>query len=272
MADPVDPQLPQRLRNTGLIVRAEDAIRRGWWRALTSWLDRSRDEVMRPARESGNTVPPQPTYLPDSSYWEALVRENVIPPVRDAIANPYRLVTDEEMPSDDPFVQRYLQDVTARMRGLPTETYAMITRIVSNGVDEGLSVPDIAKQVQERLTSTGSEFWVNRAITVARTEAVGATNAGAFAGAVRRARDEGDTEATKQWISTLDGRTRPTHVIADRQEVPLLEPFMVGGYPLMFPGDPRANAPQETINCRCSILDVVAGEDIDWTDRQNQGE
>lgn len=272
MADAVDPLLPRRLRNTGIIVRAENSIRRGWWRALNSWLDRNRDDVMRPVRDSNGTIPPQPSFLPDTSYWDALVRENVLPPVREALANPYRLVTGDEMPSDDPFVQRYLQDVTARMRGLPTETYAMITRIISNGVDNGLSVPDIADQVQARLTATGSEFWTGRAITVARTEAVGATNAGAFSGAVRRAREEGDANPMKQWISTMDTRTRRTHREADMQRVPLLEPFIVGGVRLMFPGDPTANAPQETINCRCSLLDLVAGEEIDWTDRQNQGE
>lgn len=270
MASPVDPLLPRRLRNTSIIARAENSIRRGWWRALNSWLDRTRDDVMRPTRDSNGTIPPQPQYIPDTSYWNALVGENVLPPVREAMTNPYKLVTGEELLSDDPFVQRYLQDVTARMSGLPTEVYAMITRIISNGVDEGLSVPDIAAQVQDRLTATGSGFWTNRATTVARTEAVGATNAGAFSGAVRRAREEGDPNPQKMWISTHDQRTRPTHKIADKQQQPLLEPFIVGGVRLMYPGDPTANAPQETINCRCSMLDVVAGEEIDFTDRQSQ--
>lgn len=266
MAGPVDPR---RERNNSIIARAEDRIRNGFWRALLPFLNRSRTQVMQSYRDSGGTIPPQPAYLPDTSYWTALVGENMIPAVRESMANPYKLVTGDDMPSDDPFVQRYLQDVTARMRNLPTETYAMITRIVSNGVDDGLSVPDIARQVEERLTATGSDFWPNRAVVVARTEAVGATNAGAFSGAVRRAREEGDANPQKEWIATHDTRTRPTHRIADGQRQPLMEPFIVGGVRLMFPGDPTANAPQETIQCRCSMLDVVAGEEIDFTDRQN---
>jgi hypothetical protein len=72
----------------------------------------------------------------------------------------------------------------------------------------------------------------------------------------------------KQWISTEDARTRPTHVAADKQRTLLSEPFVVGGARLLFPGDPRGPA-AEVVQCRCSLLPVVLGETIDWTERGN---
>jgi len=71
----------------------------------------------------------------------------------------------------------------------------------------------------------------------------------------------------KQWIATDDRRTRPTHDAADKQRTLLRQPFRVGSAELLFPGDPRGPA-AEVINCRCTMLPVVLGETIDWTERQ----
>jgi hypothetical protein len=57
----------------------------------------------------------------------------------------------------------------------------------------------------------------------------------------------------KQWEATFptDGRTRPTHLAAHHQTVPLDGKFVVGDALLDFPADPLGEA-DETINCRCS--------------------
>lgn len=58
----------------------------------------------------------------------------------------------------------------------------------------------------------------------------------------------------KEWHTIMDGRERATHAIANGQIVPIDEPFIVGGYKLMFPRDVTYGAPpSEIINCRCSI-------------------
>jgi hypothetical protein len=263
MAEPVDPLLPARLRRLAAFVNSELRIRSAWWRALTRFLDFLRPRVMQPYRDSGGAVPPQPSYLPDSSMWANLVDEEVRPELERAMRTTYREVGDEGRFSDDPFVQRYLQDATARMRNLPIEVYADITRILSNGLDDGLSVPDIAAQIEQRLTASGSDYWPNRATTVARTEAIGASNAGAYAAAL----SDPTPGMNKTWIATLDGRTRPAHREADGQAVPVGDPFIVDGQPLDFPGDPRGSA-GNVINCRCSLLVTAPGEELDWTDRQ----
>ena len=54
----------------------------------------------------------------------------------------------------------------------------------------------------------------------------------------------------KMWVTRRDERVRHTHNAADGQVVPLDQPFLVGGYGMMHPGDRNAPA-SETINCRC---------------------
>jgi 2'-5' RNA ligase len=77
---------------------------------------------------------------------------------------------------------------------------------------------------------------------------ISASNAGSFA----QAQTLDDPTMTKTWLATNDPRTRPTHRAADGQTVPLLDAFVVGGFPLMVPGDP-IGPPGEIIGCRCSL-------------------
>lgn len=58
---------------------------------------------------------------------------------------------------------------------------------------------------------------------------------------------------TKTWVAVLDSATRPEHVEADGQEVPVDEPFEVGGEDLMYPGD-DSGSPENVINCRCTAV------------------
>lgn len=64
----------------------------------------------------------------------------------------------------------------------------------------------------------------------------------------------------KRWMTRYDSRVRETHVGADRQTVLLDEPFIVGGIPLRYPGDPMAADIGEVISCRCVIVGVRFGD------------
>jgi hypothetical protein len=147
----------------------------------------------------------------------------------------------------------------------------LIVAEVEKGIREGLALERVRDEVQVILTASGTDRWPNRAMTVARTETIGAVNAGVFRGAVLEAERRGDPAPFKQWIATDDKRTRPTHDAADQQRTLLLESFVVGGARLQFPGDPRGPA-NEVINCRCSLLPFVLGDVIDWTNRQRPRE
>lgn len=62
-------------------------------------------------------------------------------------------------------------------------------------------------------------------------------------------------QLTHTWESMRDEKVRGSHAIADGQTVPINEPFTVGGYKLLYPGDDSLGAPpSETIGCRCLEL------------------
>lgn len=62
----------------------------------------------------------------------------------------------------------------------------------------------------------------------------------------------------KEWLATMDNRTRDDHAEANGQVVGVDEPFLVGGYEMMFPGDDSGGADaSEIVNCRCTVLPVL---------------
>ncbi len=58
------------------------------------------------------------------------------------------------------------------------------------------------------------------------------------------------------WVTTLDERTRVSHVAANRQEKSSFESFLVGGEALSYPGDPNGS-PGNIIGCRCSKVSAI---------------
>jgi hypothetical protein len=256
-----DPHLPQRLRAQGFIRDGEERIARRWFGSLTRFLDQVRGPVLRdggvdPRRVSDHT-----------GFWTEQVDTEIVPEVRGVLSDAWRRVSAAGDPPTDPYVSRYLNEVGNRMSNTPDEVYALIVREVERGITEGLALERVRDEIQTILTSSGTPYWKNRAMTVARTETMGAVNAGIFRGAQLEAEARGDVAPFKQWLATEDNRTRPTHRAADQQRTLLSEPFVVGGARLLFPGDPRGPA-GEVINCRCSMLPVVLGEVLDWTSRQ----
>ena len=61
----------------------------------------------------------------------------------------------------------------------------------------------------------------------------------------------------KEWLATLDGRTRHSHAVLDGEQVAQDKAFFNG---CRFPGDPKG-APGEIYNCRCTLTAVVEGAD-----------
>lgn len=262
MADfPDDPDLPQRLRAQAFIRQGEERIARTWFRSMTGFLDRVRPAVLREGRIDPGRVSDQ------AGFWTSAVDTEIVPEVGSVLTDAWRRVTERGDPPTDPFVSEYLNQAGNRMKNIPDEVYGLIVMEVERGITEGLALERVRDEIQVILTASGSDRWKNRAMTVARTETIGAVNAGVFRSAQLEAQARGDVAPFKVWIATEDNRTRPTHNAADKQRTLLSEPFVVGGARLMFPGDPRGPA-AEVIQCRCSLLPIVLGDTIDWTDRQ----
>lgn len=118
---------------------------------------------------------------------------------------------------------------------------------IDAGITDGLGTEAIASSIQEL---TGLSAY--RAATIARTE----TNAAATFGAIEEARvtsQEIGIVLQKEWLPTMDDRTRPDHAaMANYGPIGLDEKFIVGGYEMDRPGDPSA-PPELVINCRCSV-------------------
>lgn len=60
----------------------------------------------------------------------------------------------------------------------------------------------------------------------------------------------------KQWVSRHDPLTRPSHVAADGQVVPVDSKFLVGAARMEAPGDPTAPG-EEYFNCRCIVIGLI---------------
>lgn len=261
----IDPWLPARLQARAETAQIERDIRRAVWAALSDWLVQVARRVLRsgarPDLDAVHALAP---------LWRESVHRIVQGVIHDAFGLAYaKLLGDDYGWDNRVAVSRYLAEVTNRMVRIPDEVFDLVAGQVSQGVNLGEGIPKLAARVDNVLSRTESERWPNRATVVARTETIGALNAGradAFR-AFEDERDEDEPELEKMWLATDDGRTRPHHREAEGQRVPVDKPFVVGGFELMFPGDP-SGPPQEVIQCRCVMLLVEHGESVDMSNRQ----
>jgi len=153
-------------------------------------------------------------------------------------------------------------------------------RKINNAITQGILQGEPIMDIADRLTKVVSMEW-NSAVRNARTSMTGAQNAGRL-GTYKDAGRLG-IKTKKQWMATLDERTRESHQELDGESVPVDEPFSNG---LMFPADPDGE-PEEVYNCRCTMVaDIedypdegferyVNGESVgdmtykDWLDMKN---
>lgn len=114
---------------------------------------------------------------------------------------------------------------------------------ISRGIATAIPYKEIARNIANRAVIPQ-----NNAMRIARTEAHRIRETAA-AEAQFKARDKG-CDIVKQWLATLDGRTRDSHAAVDGEIREIDEKFSNG---LMFPADPHGRA-AEVINCRCTLL------------------
>lgn len=122
-----------------------------------------------------------------------------------------------------------------------------ITANVTSGILQGKSIYRLADDLQKSIRD------MNRtsAVRTARTAVTGAQNAGRMD--AYTAAEKMGIHVRKQWLATLDNRTRHAHAMLDGQTVDNDKPFKVDGYEIMFPGD--ASAPGYLVyNCRCTLI------------------
>lgn len=258
-----DPWMPARLDHRLQAATQEEMIRRAVWASLSDWIIQTQRRV---DRGDARTLDLDAIWA-RTPLWHAAVEALVFGPIRSALSLAYRAVFGEDYPWDRrEFVARYLADVSNRLVRIPEEVHDLVAGQVAQGAALGEGIPKIRDRVDSVLSTSQSPRWANRATVIARTETIGALNAGRL-DAMRAEAEEFGEALDKIWLATEDSRTRPTHHAADGQRVPLDTPFIVGTFSLQFPGDP-SGPPQEVIQCRCTMLSAAPGEEIEMSNRQ----
>lgn len=120
-----------------------------------------------------------------------------------------------------------------------------ISEEITRGIASNLTFSDLARNIKNRTKAP-----LSRAKTIVRTE--GHRIQQASANDARNAAKDRGCDVVKQWDSTLDGGTRPTHRRLDGQIRETDEPFEMDGKTAMYPGD--FGKAEEDCNCRCVAL------------------
>ena len=165
---------------------------------------------------------------------------------------------------DDPIdewmdqLQWYIKNKAGkRITSITKESRRQAVKIIQDTLDEtiaeGLGADQTARIIRKTLIEQGIQLNQWRALRIARTEVMTASNQGSFIGAQSAGAE------FKYWIATHDQRVRDTHLEVEQQNPKRIdEAFIVGGIPAECPGDPDLPA-EEVINCRCAIAFGMEG-------------
>ena len=151
----------------------------------------------------------------------------------------------------NPLVVSHLEEfATNRIEDLVDQTTrnALRTQLV-----EGVRAGEGVRELSARVRSVFDAADKYRARTIARTEVNSSANFASWS-----AYKQSGVVEKRGWLTTRDGAERDAHgAVKEPYEVPIDEPFIVGGERLMYPGDPSGSA-WNVINCRCGDYPVTA--------------
>ena len=170
--------------------------------------------------------------------------------------------TVKRLIAEQPELMPYYPKKAALRRGIDLEYgKKQITASVTSGILQGKSIGHIADDLQARMTDMDRAS----AIRTARTAVTGAQNAGRMDSYA--AAEKMGIKLKKQWVATLDGRTRHSHAMLDGEQIDQDKKFSNG---CRFPGDPQG-PPWEVYNCRCTLIAAVEGYGKDAMRRDGDG-
>ena len=222
-------------------------------RALDRFINAAREKVMAPFRSWGGMPDATGVYQAQGD-WDT---DTILTTIGQIAMGAWSEATDVPPVSRHSFVMAQLAQTQNFLVRIPDEVYNLVFGEIADGVNAGESIPEIAARIEGVLAATGSERWVNRARVIAVTETTRARGAGTTAAGLEQSRVTGRL-LQKRWRTEHDDRVRQAHRNVDGVTLPLYQPFNVGGFPLLFPGDPMGPA-DEVVNCRCDVVIVNEG-------------
>jgi uncharacterized protein with gpF-like domain len=205
----------------------------------------------------------------DAGYLSAFISEEPIATIYKNLYTevvPYFAQREYKRLLNQKFTQISLWELTAmqwvqgvggtRIRNIAATSRTFVVASVQSAVQESIAQGMGAFEATQYIRKTFYDDWVTqsfyRAERIARTEVMSAYSYGNNEGA----RATGLTNLRKVWVTSLDGRERPSHAAANRQQVAFDEPFTVGGVAMMYPHDPNGGA-ANVIQCRCTQLNIT---------------
>lgn len=221
--------------------------------ALDRFINAARGKVMAPFQSWGGMPDPSGVYQAQDS-WNT---DTILTTIGQIAMGAWSEATDVPPVSRNAFVMSQLAQTQNFLVRIPDEVYNLVFAEITDGVNAGESLEQVAARVDRVLSATGSERWANRAQVIAVTEVTRAYGAGTTAAGLEQSRVTG-RQLQKRWRTEHDQRVRASHVAVDGVTIPLYLPFNVGGYMMMFPGDPLGPA-DEVVNCRCDLVIVNEG-------------
>lgn len=160
---------------------------------------------------------------------------------------------------EQPDVMPYYPPKRALRRGIDLAWgKKQITACVTSSILQGKNIKHMADDLQKRITTMSRDS----AIRTARTAVTGAQNAGRMDSYA--AAEKMGIKVKKEWLATLDSRTRHSHAMLDGEKVDQDKKFSNG---CRFPGDPQG-PPGEIYNCRCTLVAALDGVDTSSAQRR----
>lgn len=149
----------------------------------------------------------------------------------------------------NPLTARVLAQSASQITHISKTTQLDVMKVIHAAHEEGLSIPDTAAAIREKMREASPA----RARLIARTELAGAVNGGSLA-ATKIVSNATGQAMFKQWMTAV-GAKHPRHAKypgLGGQTRKLDDYFQVGTASLEYPGDP-AGPPAEICNCRCTM-------------------
>ncbi|HEX8333856.1 MAG TPA: phage minor head protein [Segetibacter sp.] len=140
-----------------------------------------------------------------------------------------------------------------RVTKVAETTRKHIQEVIEQGLKDGEGYDKIARQLRKIAGDESLKGRINpraRALLIARTEGVNASNLGAM-----QAAKASGLLMEKSWLHGYNARrkNRTAHILLGREKgIPMDRPFMVNGKLMQYPGDPAGGA-EECCNCKCTV-------------------
>lgn len=185
-----------------------------------------------------------------SKTEQKYISDKIIPELEKLMRDKANQILDEleEKPNfelHDPKVTEWLDKYCGtQIQEINSYTETMIREQIKQGELNGESIPELSDRIIQYFDDA-EQYRITR---ISRTETISASNNAAMMGM----KESGVVEK-KEWLAALDERTREWHAEADGQVTEIDGAFVVDGEDLDCPGDP-SGSPENTINCRCTVL------------------